>query len=106
MTHGVDGRSSKEWFESGSIEAMRAVFEKQGLTMSEGHDLVMRKKADALVMRHLERAYRASYSHDYKGRPGGRVERRAAEVQDAILEAIAILARQRLEQRSRIEVKA
>ena len=41
---------------------------------------------DALVMRHLERAYRASCSHDHKGRGDN-------EVQDAILEAIAILNR-------------
>ena len=41
---------------------------------------------DALVMRHLERAYRASCGHDNKGRGDNKVE-------DAILEAIAILHR-------------
>lgn len=41
---------------------------------------------DALVMRHLERAYLASCGHDNKGRGDN-------EVEGAILEAIAILNR-------------
>jgi len=43
---------------------------------------------DALVMRHLERAYRASCGHDNKGRGDN-------EVEGAVLEAIAILHRRR-----------
>ena len=54
------------------------------------------KERDKLVMRHLERAYRASHSGDSKSQDF-RKQRGENKVQDAILDAISKLNRQGIE---------